>query len=82
MNKTVIAVEFHGFLRDGFYKTFGLRVQANEEVQVGDTVYWKGYQEFHGDGKPLRWEAIPEEGEEHPKRPAVAMEFVSAEEAC
>lgn len=79
VNKTVRAVEYHGFLPDGYYKTFGLKVQANEEVAVGDVVYWKGYQHCppHGDEMPLLWEAISKEGEERPPRPATPMDVVA-----
>jgi uncharacterized protein YcnI len=43
-NESIHAVEFHGFLADDRYKTFGIKAQAPEDAEVGTNYYWNGYQ--------------------------------------
>lgn len=80
-NETIHSVEFHGFLADDMYKTFGIKAQAIETLKVGSEIYWSGYQECHGDGTPIAWATIPSEEDPDPKRPAVATKIVEEKES-
>lgn len=77
-NDTVTAVEFHGFLADGFYKNFGLKAQAGE-LENGTKLYWKGYQECHGDGEPISWATVPTADDPDPRYPAILTEVIEEE---
>lgn len=80
-NETIHSVEFHGFLGDDRYKTFGIKAQAIDTLEVGSKIYWHGYQECHGDGTPIAWATIPSEEDPKPRRPAVPTMIVEAKES-
>jgi uncharacterized protein YcnI len=76
-NETVISIEFHGFLPEDFYKTFGVRVQALDTLEVGATLYWSGYQECHGEEETIAWATIPSDSDPEPRYPAVPITVVA-----
>lgn len=78
-NTSVAAVEFHGFLPDGYYKTFGIKARA-PSAEVGTQFWWMGYQECHGDGTDIAWATIPSDEDPNPRRPARATTIVSEDE--
>lgn len=76
-NETIRSIEFHGFLQDDYYKTFGIKAQALDTLEVGTELWFSGYQECHGDGTPIAWATIPSEEDANPQRPARAVTVVA-----
>lgn len=77
-NESVSAVEFHGFLPDGYYKSFGIKARA-PMAKVGTKFWWSGFQDCHAKGTPLKWMSIPSEEDPSPRRPARATIIVAEE---
>lgn len=62
------AVTYIGFLPDGFYQLFNLRIHFPDEV---GKVYWfKGYQDCHNQGESIAWATIPSASDPYPRYPA------------
>lgn len=78
-NESVSSVEFHGFLPDGYYKSFGIKARA-PMADVGTKFWWSGYQDCHAKGTPIAWMEIPSEEDPSPRRPARATVIVAPEE--
>ncbi|CAN8076259.1 unnamed protein product [Agarophyton chilense] len=54
----VRSVTYLGFLPDGFYKLFGLRLGVAAEL-AGQQLYFPSYQDCHNQGTSLAWDGIP-----------------------
>jgi uncharacterized protein YcnI len=79
-NETVRSIQFQGFLPDGYYKIYGIKAQA-AMLPNGTTLYWKGYQECHGRGKPLAWDQLPTTDNPKPRYPAVPLVVIGDSES-
>jgi uncharacterized protein YcnI len=73
-NETIRSVEYHGFLPENYYETFGLKALAMK-MPNGTTLYWKGYQTCPGSVEPVAWAEIPDAANPAPSHPAVAVEI-------
>ncbi|KAI0562365.1 YcnI-like protein [Gracilaria domingensis] len=54
----VTSVTYLGFLPDGFYKLFGLRLGIPAELN-GTQLFFPSYQDCHNQGTSLAWDMIP-----------------------
>lgn len=70
----VRAVTFLGFLPDGFYQLFNLRIQMPDKV--GKVLWFKGYQDCHNQGTSIAWDQIPNEKNPLPRYPARSVTVV------
>lgn len=80
LSEYVSAVTFLGFLPDGFYELFNLRIKMPETPNA--TLWFKGYQDCHNQGESLRWESIPSAEDPHPRYPARNVTLVERLGAC
>lgn len=78
-NESVSSVEFHGFLPDGYYKSFGIKARA-PLADVGTQFWWSGFQDCHAKGTPIAWMEIPSEEDPRPRRPARATVIVDEDD--
>jgi uncharacterized protein YcnI/phosphohistidine phosphatase SixA len=75
-NETIRSVQYQGFLPDGYFKTYRVKVQA-AMLPNSTKLYWKGYQECHGRGKPLAWDEIATPANVKPVYPAVPLTILN-----
>lgn len=68
-NETVSHVTWLGFLPDGIYKTFKIRGIV-PTVAKNTTVWFKGYQDCHNQGKSIAWATVPSKKNPSPRYPA------------
>jgi Domain of unkown function (DUF1775) len=73
-NETIRSVEYHGFLPENYYETFGLKALAMM-MPNGTKLYWKGYQTCPGSLEPVAWAEIPDAANPAPSHPAVPVEI-------
>lgn len=74
----VSAVTYLGFLPDGFYQMFNLRILMPETV--GEELWFKGYQDCHNQGTSIAWATIPSEEDPKPRYPARSVTLIEAPE--
>jgi uncharacterized protein YcnI/phosphohistidine phosphatase SixA len=79
-NETVRSIQFQGFLPDGYYKIYGIKAQS-AMLPNGTILYWKGYQECHGRGKPIAWDQLPTPDNPKPRYPAVPLVIIGDSES-
>ncbi|PXF39935.1 hypothetical protein BWQ96_10353 [Gracilariopsis chorda] len=75
----VQSVTFLGFLPDGFYKLFAMRIRFPDEV--GQKLYFRSYQDCHNQGTSLAWDEIPCDHNPDPRYPAPHVTVVNATES-
>lgn len=73
----ISSVTYLGFLPDGFYQEFRLRIKFPEEV--GQVLWFKGYQDCHNQGTSISWATIPSESDPDPRYPARSVTLVAPE---
>lgn len=73
----VKSVTWMGFLPDGFYQLFNIRIKMPDTP--GEALWFKGYQDCHNQGDSIAWEMIPSEDNPKPRYPARNITLVSEE---
>ncbi len=74
-DEAVKSINYIGFLPDGFYMTYKIRGMM-PMVTENTTVWIKGYQDCHNQGKSLAWAELPTEENPNPSRPARSVTIV------
>lgn len=72
----VHAITYLGFLPDGFYQHFNIRIKMPETP--GAVLWFKGYQDCHNQGTSISWDAIPSAEEPSPRYPARNITLVES----
>lgn len=68
MEEYVSSVTYLGFLPDGFYQLFNMRIKMPEKP--GRVLWFRGYQDCHNQGRSLAWATIPNAKNPSPRYPA------------
>lgn len=71
----VRAVTYIGFLPDGFYQLFNLRIAM--PMTPGKKLWFKGYQDCHNQGVSVAWEQIPNSSNPFPEYPARSITLLN-----
>lgn len=74
----VNSITWLGFLPDGFYQHFNIRIKMPETV--GEVLWFKGYQDCHNQGTSIAWVAIPSAEDPAPRYPASSVTIIKEEE--
>ena len=78
VDEYVSAITYLGFLPDGFYQLFNLRIKMPKTV--GKELWFKGYQDCHNQGTSLAWDTMPTEKNPKPRYPAVHIKLTEPAE--
>lgn len=76
----VRSVTFLGFLPDGFYKLFGVRMRI-PDLPAGEKLYFDSYQDCHNQGTSLAWDQIADDENPKPRYPAPYVTLVEPTES-
>lgn len=71
-------ITYIGFLPDGFYKLFNLRITFPKTIS--EPLWFKGYQDCHNQGTSIAWDAIPSKEHPKPTYPARSITLVNSTE--
>lgn len=71
-------ITYIGFLPDGFYQLFNVRIKMPETP--GTALWFRGYQDCHNQGTSLAWDMIPTPENPKPRYPAGNVTLVTEEE--
>lgn len=74
VDEYVRAVTYMGFLPDGFYQLFNIRIKMPETP--GEVLWFKGYQDCHNQGTSIAWEMMPTEKNPKPRYPARGITLI------
>lgn len=75
VDEYVSAVTYIGFLPDGFYQLFNLRIGM--PMAPGKKLWFKGYQDCHNQGTSIAWDQIPNSTNTHPMYPARSITLLN-----
>lgn len=78
VDEYVSAVTYLGFLPDGYYQLFNIRIKIPDTP--GEELWFEGYQDCHNQGTSIAWDMKPTEDNPKPRYPARKITIVEPEE--